>query len=218
MHTPLADELEFLKERILLMGGKVEEAVRLSVKSLTDRDSKLATQVIQRDRDINDLEIEVDEHCHKMLALYQPTAGDMRFITSSMKINSDLERMGDLAVNIAERAIALNEVAPLKPYIDLPRMAEIAQEMVRTALDSLVARDVVAARRVCERDDEVDHLNDQIFRELISFMLDDRANIKRAWDLILGARHLERIADHATNVAEDVIYLVEGRDIRHRRG
>jgi phosphate transport system protein len=218
MHTPLADELEFLKERILLMGGKVEEAVRLSVKSLTDRDSKLATQVIQRDRDINDLEIEVDEHCHKMLALYQPTAGDMRFITSSMKINSDLERMGDLAVNIAERAIALNEVAPLKPYIDLPRMAEIAQEMVRTALDSLVARDVVAARRVCERDDEVDHLNDQIFRELISFMLDDRANIKRALDLILVARHLERIADHATNVAEDVIYLVEGRDIRHRRG
>jgi phosphate transport system protein len=218
MHTQLADELESLKEKILLMGGKVEEAIRLSVKSLTDRDSKLATQVIQRDRDINDLEIEVDEHCHKMLALFQPTAGDMRFITSAMKINSDLERMADLSVNIAERAIALNEVAPLKPYIDLPRMASIAQEMVHTALDSLVTRNVAAAKKVCERDDEVDHLNDQIFRELISFMLDDRANIKRALDLILVARHLERIADHATNVAEDVVYLTEGRDIRHNRG
>lgn len=218
MHTQLSDEIEVLKEKILLMGGKVEEAIRLSVKSLTDRDSKLATQVIQNDRDVNDLEIEVDEHCHKTLALFQPTAGDMRFITSSMKINSDLERMGDLAVNIAERVIALNEVAPLKPYIDIPRMAEITQEMVRKALDSLVARDVASARRVCERDDEVDHLNDQIFRELISFMLEDSANIKRAIDLILVARHLERIADHATNVAEDVIYLVEGRDIRHHRG
>jgi phosphate transport system protein len=218
MHTQLENELETLKEKILLMGGRVEEAIRLSIKALVDRDSKLATQVIQHDRDINDLEIEVDEHCHKMLALFQPTAGDMRFITSAMKINSDLERMGDLSVNIAERVLALNEVAPLKPYIDLPRMAVIAQEMVRSALDSLVSRNVVAAKKVCERDDEVDHLNDQIFRELISFMLEDRANIKRALDLILVARHLERIADHATNVAEDVIYLVEGRDIRHHRG
>jgi phosphate transport system protein len=153
-----------------------------------------------------------------MLALYQPTAGDMRFITSCMKINSDLERMGDLAVNMAERAMSLNEVAPLKPFIDIPRMGSIAQEMVRTALDSLVTRDAISARRVCERDDEVDQLNDQMTRELISFMLEDRANIKRALDLILVARHLERIADHATNVAEDVIYLVQAKDIRHHRG
>jgi phosphate transport system protein len=200
------------------MGGKVEEAIRHSMKSLTDRDSKLAEQVIQRDRKIDDLQIEVDEHCHKMLALYQPTAGDMRFITSTMKINSDLERMGDLAVNIAERAITLNEVEPLKPYIDLPRMSEVARDMVHQALDSLVSGNVVAAKRVCERDDEVDHLNDQIFRELISYMLEDRENITRSMDLILVARHLERIADHATNVAEDVVYLVEGRDIRHHRG
>ncbi len=218
MHSQLADEIEALKEKILLMGSKVEEAIRLSIKSLVDRDSKLARQVIQSDRDINDLEIEVDEHCHKMLALYQPTAGDMRFITSAMKINSDLERMGDLAVNIAERALQLNEVAPLKPLIDIPRMAGIAQEMVRVSLDSLVVRDAVSAKAVCERDDEVDDLNDQLFRELISYMLEDRANIKRALDLILVARHLERIADHATNVAEDVIYMVEGKDIRHHRG
>jgi phosphate transport system protein len=183
------------------MGGKVEEAVRLSVKSLTDRDSKLATQVIQRDRDINDLEIEVDEHCHKMLALYQPTAGDMRFITSSMKINSDLERMGDLAVNIAERAIALNEVAPLKPYIDLPRMAEIAQEMVRTALDSLWRVTWSARRRSCERDDEVDHLNDQIFRN----------SSVSCWTT--GPQHQARLGPHLGRAPPG-----KDRGPRHQRG
>jgi phosphate transport system protein len=142
----------------------------------------------------------------------------MRFITSSMKINSDLERIGDLAVNIAERALTLNEVAPLKPFIDIPRIAAIAQEMVKVSLDSLVNRDPVMAKKVCEQDDEVDDLNDQIIRELISYMLEDRANIKRALDLILVSRYLERVADHATNVAEDVIYMVEGKDIRHSRG
>ena len=200
------------------MGGKVEEAIRLAMKSMVDRDSKLARQVIQGDRDVNDLEIEVDETCHRLLALHQPMAGDMRFITSAMKINSDLERIGDLSVNIAERALALNEVAPLKPYIDIPRMAQIAQEMVKVSLDSLVNRDPVSAKKVCERDDEVDNLNDQIIRELISYMLEDRANIKRSLDLVMVSRQLERIADHATNVAEDVIYMVEGKDIRHRRG
>jgi phosphate transport system protein len=212
------DELGILKEKILLMGAKVEEAIRLAMKALVDRDSKLARQVIQADRDINDLEIEVDEICHKLLALHQPMAGDMRFITSAMKINSDLERMGDLAVNICERAITLNEVAPLKPFIDIPRLATIAQEMVKVSLDSLVNKDPVSAKKVCERDDEVDDLNDQVIRELISYMLEDRANIKRALDLILVSRYLERVADHATNVAEDVIYMVQGKDIRHRRG
>jgi len=212
------EELSGLKEKLLLMGGKVEESIRLAMKCLVDRDSKLARQVIQSDRDINDLEIEVDEICHNLLALHQPMAGDMRFITSAMKINSDLERQGDLASNIAERALTLNEVAPLKPFIDIPRIAVIAQEMVKVSLDSLVNRDPVAAKKVCERDDEVDNLNDQIIRELISYMLEDRANIKRALDLILVSRYLERIADHATNVAEDVIYMVLGKDIRHRRG
>ena len=164
MQISFDEELSGLKEKILLMGSKVEEAIRLAMKSLVDRDSKLARQVIQSDRDINDLEIEVDEICHRLLALHQPMAGDMRFITSAMKINSDLERMGDLSVNIAERALTLNEVAPLKPFIDIPRLATIAQEMVKVALDSLVNRDAVAAKKVCERDDEVDNLNDQIIR------------------------------------------------------
>jgi phosphate transport system protein len=218
MQISFDEELAGLKEKILLMGSKVEEAIRLAMKSLVDRDSKLARRVIQSDHEINDLEIEVDEICHRLLALHQPMAGDMRFITSSMKINSDLERIGDLSSNIAERALTLNEVAPLKPFIDIPRMASIAQEMVKVSLDSLVNRDTAAATKVCERDDEVDNLNDQIIRELISYMLEDRANIKRALDLILVSRHLERIADHATNVAEDVIYMVQGKDIRHRRG
>jgi phosphate transport system protein len=218
MQISFDEELSGLKEKILLMGSKVEESIRLAMKSLVDRDSKLARRVIQSDRDINDLEIEVDETCHRLLALHQPMAGDMRFITSSMKINSDLERQGDLAVNICERALTLNEVAPLKPFIDIPRMAAIAQEMVKVSLDSLVNRDPEMAKKVCERDDEVDNLNDQIIRELISYMLEDRANIKRALDLILVSRYLERIADHATNVSEDVIYMVQGKDIRHRRG
>ena len=218
MQISFDDELGILKEKILLMGAKVEEAIRLAMKSLVDRDSKLARQVIQGDRDINDLEIDVDEICHRLLALHQPMASDMRFITSAMKINSDLERMGDLAVNICERALTLNEVAPLKPFIDIPRMATISQEMVKVSLDSLVKKDPLAAKKVCERDDEVDDLNDQIIRELISYMLEDRANIKRALDLILVSRYLERVADHATNVAEDVIYMVQGKDIRHRRG
>jgi phosphate transport system protein len=217
MQISFDEELAGLKEKLLLMGAKVEEAIRLAMKSLMDRESKLAKQVIQNDRDINDLEIEVDEVCHRLLALHQPMASDMRFITSSMKINSDLERMGDLAVNIAERALTLNQVAPLKPFIDIPRLAVIAQEMVKISLDSLVNRDPVAAKKVCERDDEVDSLNDQIIRELISYMLDDRANIKRALDLVLVSRYLERVADHATNVAEDVIYMVQGKDIRHHR-
>jgi len=218
MQISFDEELATLKEKILLMGSKVEEAIRLAMKSVISRDSKLARQVIQSDRDINDLEIEVDEICHRLLALHQPMAGDMRFITSSMKINSDLERIGDLAVNIAERALTLNEVAPLKPFIDIPRLATIAQEMVKVSLDTLVNRDPVTAKKVCERDDEVDNLNDQIIRELISYMLDDRANIKRALDLILVSRYLERIADHATNISEDVIYMVAGKDIRHHRG
>jgi phosphate transport system protein len=218
MQISFDEELATLKEKILLMGSKVEESIRLALKSIVDRDSKLAKKVIQSDRDINDIEIEIDEICHRLLALHQPMAGDMRFITSAMKINSDLERQGDLAVNMAERALTLNEVAPLKPFIDIPRLAGITQEMVKVSLDSLVNRDPKTARHVCERDDEVDNLNDQIIRELISYMLEDRANIKRALDLILVSRYLERIADHATNVAEDVIYMVEGKDIRHSRG
>lgn len=218
MQKSFDEELSTLKERILLMGSKVEEAIRLAMKSLVDRDSKLAKRIIESDQEINELEIEVDDICHRLLALHQPMAGDMRFITSAMKINSDLERMGDMAVNIAERAVTLNELPPLKPLIDIPRMAAIAQEMVRFALDSLVNKDPVAAKKICERDDEVDQLNDQIIRELLSYMIEDRAAITRALNLIFVSRYLERLADHATNVAEDVIYMVQGKDIRHKHG
>jgi phosphate transport system protein len=178
----------------------------------------LAKKVIEFDRDINDLEIEVDEICHRLLALHQPMAGDMRFITSAMKINSDLERQADLAVNMAKRALTLNQEAQLKPFVDIPRLANITLEMVKVSLDSLVNRDPQMARQVCLRDDEADDLNDQIIRELINYMLEDQANIKRALDIIQVSRDLERIADHATNVAEVVIYMVEGKDIRHSRG
>lgn len=218
MQKSFDEELTILKEKILLMGSRVEESIRLAMKSLVDRDSKLAKKIIESDGGINELEIEVDDICHRLLALHQPMAGDMRFITSAMKINSDLERMGDMAVNIAERAITLNELPPLKPLIDIPRMAAIAQEMVKFALDSLVKKDPVAAKRICERDDEVDQLNDQIIRELLSYMIEDRSAITRALNLIFVSRYLERLADHATNVAEDVIYMVQGKDIRHRHG
>ena len=211
-------ELSALKEKILLMGGKVEESIRLALKSIVNRDSDLAKKVIEFDRDINDLEIEVDEICHRLLALHQPMAGDMRFITSAMKINSDLERQADLAVNMAKRALTLNQEAQLKPFVDIPRLANITLEMVKVSLDSLVNRDPQMARQVCLRDDEADDLNDQIIRDLINYMLEDQANIKRALDIIQVSRDLERIADHATNVAEVVIYMVEGKDIRHSRG
>src|ERR1700677_587095 len=215
MQISFDEELSTLKEKILLMGSKVEESIRLALKSIVDRDSRLAKRVIEFDRDINDLEIEIDEICHRLLALHQPMAGDMRFVTSAMKINSDLERQADLAVNMAKRALTLNQEAQLKPFVDIPRLANITLEMVKVSLDSLVNRDPQMARQVCLRDDEADDLNDRIIRELIEYMLDDRANIKRALDIIQVSRDLERIADHATNVAEVVIYMVEGKDIRH---
>jgi phosphate transport system protein len=217
MPTTFEEELSGLKERIILMGARVEDAIRLSIQSLVKRDSKLSRQVIQDDRDVDDMEIENDEICHRILALYSPTAGDMRFITSCMKINSNLERMGDLAVDISERALTLNEVPPFKPYVDIPLLAEIAQEMLKGALDSLVKRDAELAKQIRKRDDEVDKLNDQMIRVLITYMLDNRSVIKQALDLILVSRYLERIADHAANISENVIYLVEGKDIRHQQ-
>ncbi len=217
MQKSFDEELGVLKEKILLMGSRVEEAICLAMKSLVDRDSKLAQKIIEDDREVNDLEVEVDDICHRLLALHQPMASDMRFITSVMKINSDLERIGDMAVNIGERALTLNELSPLKPLKDIPRMSAIVQEMVKQSLDALVKRDPVEARRICERDDEVDNLNDQIIRELLSRMIEDQRAITRALNLIFVSRYLERIADHATNIAEDVIYMVQGMDIRHQR-
>jgi len=208
-------ELTALNEKLLEMARLAEESVALAVKSLKERNEAFAQDVLKREGGINLLEIEVDELCMKLLALRQPVAGDLRFITSAMKIGSDLERVGDLAVNIAEVSLDLLKQPPLKPLIDIPRMAALAQSMVRDALNAFVNRDEKLARAVCERDDEVDSLNDQIFRELLTYMMNDPSTINRAVGLILIGRHLERIADHATNIGEDVIYLVLGKTIKH---
>jgi phosphate transport system protein len=214
-HTHFQKELETLKENLLLMATLVEEALRNSVQSIVQRDSNLAQKTFEGEDRINKLEITIDDMCLKLLALRQPMAVDLRFITSAMKIVTDLERMGDQAVNIAERAVSLNQEPQLKPYIDIPRMAEIAQTMVKDVLDAFVNGDSKLARSVCERDDIVDGLNDQVFRELLTFMIEDPKTITRAVHLIIVSRCLERIADHATNVAEDVIFMVDARVIKH---
>ena len=215
MERRLDEELQSLKERLLQMASLAEAAIGLAVKALVSRDAALARQVIASDQAINMAEVELDELCMRFLALYQPEATDLRFITMAFKINNDLERMGDLAVNIAERTLELLAEPLLKPLLDIPRMAELAQAMVKDSLDAFVRRDPELARNVCRRDDEVDQLNDQVFRELLTYMLQDPASITRAVALILIGRHLERIADHATNIAEDVIFLVQGRTIKH---
>jgi phosphate transport system protein len=208
-------ELQALKNRLLTMGALVEERVHQAVQALIDRKEEEAQRVIASDGDVNELQIEIDDRCLKLLATQTPLAGDLRLITSAMKINSDLERIGDQAVNIAQQVVKLLPHPPLKPLIDIPRMAEIAQKMTRDALDSFVRRDADLARDVLRRDDEVDHLKDQVFRELLTYMMADPGTIARALALILISRSLERIADHATNIAEDVIFLVEAKDVRH---
>ncbi len=209
------EELKYLNEKLLEMVRLVEEAISRAVRALVERDGKLAEQVIQADEPINFLEIEIEELCLKLLALQQPLAIDLRFIASALKINNDLERIGDQAVNIAERTLDLLKQPLLKPLIDIPRMATLAQRMIKDSLDAFVNRDPKLARDVCERDDEIDDLNDQIFRELLTYMMQDPKTIPRAVDLIIVGRHLERIADLATNICEDVIYLVNGKMIKH---
>jgi phosphate transport system protein len=215
MQRHFHEELEALKQTLLAMGGLVEEQIRRVMSALLERDSALAQEVIDRDRQVNAYDVEVDEKCVELLALYQPTAGDLRFITTAMKIVTDLERIGDQAVNIAQRALELNQEPQLKPYIDLPRMADRSQRMVKESLDAFVARDTELARRVCGADEEVDALKEQIFRELLTFMMEDARTIPRAIRLILISRFLERVADHATNIAEMVIYMVESKMVRH---
>ena len=208
-------EVDALKQTLLAMGGLVEDQIRRVMRALVERDDEQAKDVIARDREVNAYENEIDEKCVELLALHQPAAGDLRFLTTAMKIVTDLERIGDQAVNIAQRALELNREPQLKPYIDLPRMAEKAQAMVKESLDAFVARDTVLARRVRAEDEAVDALNHQIFRELLTFTMSDPTTIPRAIRLILIARFLERVADHATNIAEMVIYLVESRMVRH---
>jgi phosphate transport system protein len=216
MHRHFEGELEQLKERMLYMASLAEKAVRLSLESLDIRDESKAIDVIVKiEPQINDLHLELDDRALQLLALQQPMAVDLRFITSAIKINSDLERMGDQAVNIAQRAMSLMNQPEVKPLVDIPRMAEIVEKMVKDALDAFVRRDTDLARDVVLRDDEADHYRDSIFRELIAHMIRNPRAIQQALDLILVSRNLERIADHATNIAEDVVYMVLGRDIRH---
>ena len=216
MQRHFHEELEALKQTLLVMGGLVEDQIRRVMRALIERDDALAQEVIERDQQVNAYDVEVDETCVSLLALHQPAAGDLRFITTAMKIVTDLERMGDQAVNIAQRVLELNREPQLKPYIDLPRMAEKAQRMVKESLDAFVARDTELARKVCAEDAEVDALKEQIFRELLTFMMEDARTIPRAIRLILISRFLERVADHATNIAEMVIYLVDAKMVRHR--
>ena len=209
------EELKNLREKLLRMAALVEESIEASIEGLKDRKEELARDVLKKEEAINLLDVEIDETCLRLLALRQPMAGDLRFITSAMKIGVELERMGDLAVNIAERTLELLRAPLLKPLIDIPRMAKLAQAMEREAIDAFINRDDLRARDVCRRDDEVDQLNDQIFRELLTYMIEDPTTVTRAVGLILVGRYLERIADHATNIAEDVIYLVRGKTIKH---
>ena len=209
------DELEQVKEKTLKLGSLVESMVEQAVASLVDRDSRLADETIAADKKADTWEVEINEDCIRLLALQQPAAVDLRFITTAMKISTDLERTADQAVNISQRAVELNEEPQLKPYIDIPIMSQLAQKMLRESLDSFVRKDVALALEVIETDNKVDALKDQIFRELLTFMMEDPRTIPRAIRLILVSRYLERIADHATNIAEMAVYLVEGKNIRH---
>jgi len=209
------EELQVLKQRLLNMGALVEERVRQAVKALMERKLDVAESIATGDEAVNELQIEIDDRCLKLLALQQPMATDLRLITAAMKINADLERIGDQAVNIAENVVKLMPQPPLKPLIDIPRMAQITEAMTRDSLDSFVKKDVRLARSVLARDDEVDQLKDTVFRVLLTYMMADPGTIERALSLILISRNLERIADHATNIAEDVIFLVEAKDVRH---
>ena len=208
-------ELRKLREQVLRMGAKVEEIISGSIKALLERDTVLATRMIAFDRKINQMEIDIDELCMMILARRQPVASDLRFITMALKLVTDLERIGDLGVNICERVVELNDEPQLKPYVDLPRMADEVQAMLREALDAFVAGDPDRAQAVIERDKTVDAYYTQVFRELLTYMMEDTHNIYRATRLQSIAKYLERIGDHATNLAEMVVFMVKGKDIRH---
>ena len=208
-------ELEQLKQQLLLMGGHSESIVLKSIDALRRLDETLAREVFADDKIIDRMELDIDERCLRLLALQQPMARDLRFITAALKINNDLERVGDHAVNIAGSVMRLAGQPLLKPLVDIPRMAELANGMLRESLDAFVRQDAVSARRLCRADDVVDSLNDQVFRELLSFMVENPTTITRAMELILVARNLERVADLATNIAEEVVFIAEARVIKH---
>lgn len=210
------EELDELKGRLLEMGGLAEDRVRLAVRGLVERDATLVDRVLTGDAAINQLHIDIDDRCFKLLALHQPMAVDLRAIVAAVKINTDLERVGDMAVNISEAVRRYLQHPPVKELIDIPRMAELAQDMLRDALDAFVRRDLTLAQEVLSQDDTLDALKTTVFRDLLAYMLRDSQTIEPALDLILISRHLERIGDHATNVAEDVIFMVSAKDVRHQ--
>ena len=217
-HERLFDkELGGLKKKLLRMAAIAEIMIDQAIKELVTRDEQAAQQVPGFEDELNRLQIEIDEAALTLLATQQPVAADLRFIFATSKINSELERIGDLAVNITQNVHVLAQQPPLKPLLDIPRMAELARKMVKESLDAFVKEDVTLAQTVILTDDQVDDLRDQIMRELITYMISDPKSIERALALILIARHLERIADHATNISEDVIYMCQGRDVRHPR-
>lgn len=216
MERHFEKELQGLRERLLTMGSLAEAMIHKSVKALVDREDALVEAVLDHEEEMDLFCIEIDDWCFTLLALRQPMASDLRFLVAGIKINGDLERIGDQAVSIALRARSLITQPLVKPLIDIPRMAGLSQEMVRKSLDAFVRRDPELARSVIETDDAVDSLRDQVFRELLTYMMGDPGVIPRALDLILVSRHLERIADHATNIAEDVIYIARGEDVRER--
>jgi phosphate transport system protein len=215
MERHFVQELEELKERLLWMGSLAERAVHHSVRAVLENSEALAQGVIEEEPAINHMQIEIDDRVVQMLALQQLMATDLRFVLAVSRINADLERIGDEAVNIAQSAQRVVRHPHVKPYIDLPRMSQAAEEMVRDSLNALVNKDPELARTVMLRDDQVDHLRDQVFRELLTYMMENSSLVFPAFELILVAKNLERIADHATNIAEDVIYIVAGRDVRH---
>jgi phosphate transport system protein len=217
IYKPFDLELKELKEKLLYEGGLVEKAIHSATRALLERDSELAKKVIEEDDSINGVEVEVDEFCLKLLALRQPAARDLRFITTAIKINYDLERIGDMAVNVCERVQELNQEPQLKPYIDLPKMTETVQTMLKESLDAFVKEDVSLALKVTRDDEQVDQRLDQIFRELLTYMMQDMRTISRATRLLFISKYLERMADHAVNISELVIFMVEGRIIRHSK-
>src|SRR5512133_3519929 len=219
VHTDKAYEAELkgLRDRLLAMGGLVEQAIAASVRSITERDSALAEQVKLRDREMNRMEVAIDGICRRVLALRQPAASDLRFITTALKIVVDLERMGDLAVNVAERARDLGEAPPLAPMHELAKIADLAQAQLKKALDAFVTGDVEKAEEVMRGDDLIDALYLKIFNDMLALMMEDSRNIRRATALMFAAKHLERFGDHATNVGEMVVFMVRGQDVRHPR-
>ncbi len=215
MTKQFEEDLNSLKQQLLKMAAKAETMIHLSMQALVQRDLSLTAELPELEDDVNQLQLDVDDRCFKLLALRQPMAHDLRFIIAAGKISSDLERIGDLTVNIHENTKVLLQFPELKPLIDIPKMADLSRQMVRDSLDAFVEEDAVKARNTVVRDDEVDSLKNQVFREVLTYMISDPQTIQVGMQLVLVSRHLERIADHATNIAEDVVYLVEAKDIRH---